>query len=324
MFRNDIYKKIYKMIKAYDTIVIARHVGPDPDALGSSIGLRDSIRKTFPNKKVYAVGIPTSRFKYMGSLDTLTEEMYKNSLLIVTDTPDKKRVDGVDATKFKAKIKIDHHPFVEKFCDIEWICDTASSASEMIIDLIYHTKLKLDTSIAETLYMGLVSDTDRFLFETTTPATFKIVARLMEDTNLKILGLYSNLYTRPFKEIKFKGFIANQFTVTENGLAFVKLTDEMLKEYNVDAATGGNLINDFNFIDEIICWTILTEDKNNGHIRVSIRSRGPVINETAASFGGGGHKYASGAKFHNFQEGDQLIEALDLVCKDYKEESEKE
>lgn len=323
MFRNDIYKKIYKMIKAYDTIVIARHVGPDPDALGSSIGLRESIRKTFPNKKVYTVGIPTSRFKYMGSLDYFTEDMYENSLLIVTDTPDKRRVDGVNVSRFQAKIKIDHHPFVESFCDVEWICDTASSASEMIIDLIYHTKLKLDTSIAEILYMGLVSDTDRFLFETTTPKTFQTVAKLMEDTNLKIAPLYANLYTRPLKEIKFKGFIENQLTVTENGLAYMKLTDEMLKEYNVDVATGGNLINYFNFIDEIICWTILTEDKNNGVIRISIRSRGPIINETASMFGGGGHKYASGAKLHNFEEGDQLIEALDSVCKKYQSENKK-
>ena len=103
----------------------------------------------------------------------------------------------------------------------------------------------------------------------------------------------------------------------------MKLTDEMLKEYNVDVATGGNLINYFNFIDEIICWTILTEDKNNGVIRISIRSRGPIINETASMFGGGGHKYASGAKLHNFEEGDQLIEALDSVCKKYQSENKK-
>lgn len=320
MFRKGVYKKIYKMIKEYDTIVIARHIGPDPDALGSSIGLRDAIKKTFPHKKVFAVGLPTSKFKYMGVLNTFSEEMYENSLLIVTDTPDQKRVDGVDPQKFKAKIKIDHHPYVEEFCDIEWIDDTSSSASEMIIDLINHTKLKMDTEIAETLYMGLISDTERFLFETTTPKTFRIVAKLIEETDLKIAKLYPHLYTRPFKEIKFQGYIANNFKVTENGLAYIKLSDSILKEYHVDVATGGNLINNFNFINEIICWTILTEDKNNNLIRVSMRSRGPVINECAATFGGGGHKYASGAKLMTFDDGDQLIAALDEVCKEYKKE----
>ena len=319
MFEKNKYKTIYKMIKAHDTIVIARHIGPDPDALGSSIGLRDSIRKTFPNKKVYAVGVPTSKFKYMGVLDNFSEEMYQDSLLIATDTPDRKRVDGVDPNRFKTKIKIDHHPFIETFCDYEWIDDSSSSASEMIIDLINHTKLKLDTKIAETLYMGLVSDTERFLFETTSPKTFRMVAKLIEDTDLKITTLYPNLYTRPLKEIKFQGYIANHFTVTENGCAYIKLTDEVLKEYRVDVATGGNLINNFNFIQEIICWTIFTEDKNNGVIRVSIRSRGPVINDVALSFGGGGHKYASGVKLRSFEDCDKLVEALDEACLKYQQ-----
>src|SRR5574344_1695028 len=89
---NSIYKKIYKEIKKYDTIVIARHVGPDPDALASSIALRDIILNTFPKKNVYAVGCTASRFRFLGVLDKVTDEMYDNALLIVTDTPDKKRV----------------------------------------------------------------------------------------------------------------------------------------------------------------------------------------------------------------------------------------
>lgn len=317
MFVYNKYKKIYKMIKSYDTIVIARHIGPDPDALGSSIGLRESIKKTFPNKKVYAIGLPTSKFKFMGHVDSFTEDMYKNSLLIVTDTPDKKRVDGVNPDKFSASIKIDHHPYVEKFCTYEWIDPTSSSACEMIIDLINNTKLLIDKKIAESLYMGLVADTERFLFETTSPKTFRLVASMIEKTDIKIAELYPNLYTRPLREIKFQGYIANNFTVTDNGLAYIKITDDVLKEYKVDAATGGNLINNFNFINEIICWTVITEDKNSGLIRVSIRSRGPVINETASNFGGGGHKYASGAKLHTFTECDELINELDRECNKY-------
>lgn len=318
MWLGNKYKKIYQMIKKYDTIVITRHIGPDPDALGSSIGLRESIRKTFPNKKVYTVGCPANKFKYMGTLDHMSDDMYENALLIVTDTPDKRRVDGVDVDKFKAKIKIDHHPFIETFCDIEWIDDTASSASQMIIELIYHTKLVMDQDVAAVLYMGLVSDTDRFLFQYTTPKTFRLVAKLIEDTNLDFTALYPNLYTRPFKEIKFQGYIANHLTVTENGLGYIIITDDILKEYHVDVATGGNLINNFNFIAEIKAWTMITEDKNNGLIRVSIRSRGPIINEVAGKFGGGGHKFASGVKLRSFDDANELIEALDKACEEYK------
>ena len=70
---GDIKKKIYRLIKKSDTIVIARHVGPDPDALGSSIGLKESILATFPNKSVYVVGSPATKFKYLGNLDRSEE-----------------------------------------------------------------------------------------------------------------------------------------------------------------------------------------------------------------------------------------------------------
>lgn len=61
----NIYKQIFKAIKKYDTIVIARHIGADPDALGAQFALKEIILKLFPNKKVYAVGNPASRFKFL-------------------------------------------------------------------------------------------------------------------------------------------------------------------------------------------------------------------------------------------------------------------
>ena len=78
------YKKVYKEIKKYDNIVIARHVGADPDALASSIALKESIKLTFPNKNVFVIGAPANRFSYLGTLDKLPEELNKE-LLIVTD-----------------------------------------------------------------------------------------------------------------------------------------------------------------------------------------------------------------------------------------------
>ena len=318
----NIYKQIYKKIKKYDTIVLARHVGPDPDALGSQMGLRDSIRATFPNKTVVSVGYSATKFKYLGNIDRFTEDMYKNSLLIVTDTPDTKRIDGVDYSKFECTIKIDHHPVVERFCTIELIDDTASSASQLVMELIFNTKLKLTKEIAEKLYIGLVSDTNRFLFSYTTPKTFNLVSRLIKETNMDFVPLYEKLYTRPIREVRFEGYITNHLEITPNGLAYIKLDDDILKEYGVDSATAGNMVNNFNYIDEVIVWMVFSNDKANENIRGSIRSRGPVINEVAAKFGGGGHAFASGVRLKNFEEVDKLIEAMDQVCLDYKNSKE--
>ena len=188
----SIYNKIYKEIKKAKKIVLARHIGPDHDALGSTLGLKELILNTFPEKEVYVVGSPASKFKFLGNLDKFTEDMY-DALLILTDTPDKKRVDGVDPTKFKYSIKIDHHPFIEKLCDIEWIDDNASSACQMVIELAYYTNLKLSKEAAEKLYAGLISDTNRFLFKYSTPKTFYLTSYLIKETNIDITKGYENL-----------------------------------------------------------------------------------------------------------------------------------
>lgn len=316
---NKLGKKILKEIKKYDTIIIARHIGADPDALGSSIGLKEILLHNFPNKKVYVVGCSSSRFRYLGSLDRFDDSMYNESLLIVTDTPDKRRVDGVNVDLFKSVIKIDHHPFIESFGGIELIDDSASSASQMVIELAFNLKLKIPVSAAEKLYMGLIADTNRFLFEYTTPKTFRLVAKLIEETNLDFTSLYDNLYIRPMKELKFQSYIINSMKITENGFGYAYITDDILNEYEADAATAGNMVNNFNYIDGVVSWAVFSEDKNNSNIRISIRSRGPIINEVASQFGGGGHIYASGVKLSNFAECDKLVEALDKVCKEYNE-----
>ena len=102
------YNEIIDKIKEYDTIVIARHVGVDPDALCSQLALRESIRKTFPDKNVLAVGASSTRFSYFPKLDRMPSEL--DGLLIIVDSPDKKRVDIPDISNFSKTIKIDHHP----------------------------------------------------------------------------------------------------------------------------------------------------------------------------------------------------------------------
>ncbi len=105
------YNEVIKRIKEFDTIVIARHIGVDPDALCSQLALRDAIRLTYPDKKVLAIGTGSSKFIHLGRLDKL--EKVENALLIITDTPDLKRVDRLDFSIGAYSTKIDNHPFME-------------------------------------------------------------------------------------------------------------------------------------------------------------------------------------------------------------------
>ena len=312
---GNIYKKIYKEIKKYDFIVIARHIGADPDALGSQFALRDLIKNKFPLKQVYAIGSPSNKFKFMGTLDKVEEIDYDNTLLIVLDTPDIRRIDGIVLDNYKNIIKIDHHPIVDVYADIEHIDDNSSSTCQLILEFALINRLKITEDIAKNVYLGIVSDTGRFMHSYTSQKTFELVNILLKKSKLDFTLLYEQLYMRPLNEVRFQGYIYENMEVTDNGLAYIKITDNILKEYGVDSASAGYIISELKCIDEILIWVFFTEDKKSNLIRANIRSRGPAINEIAAICGGGGHKLASGARLVSWEQVKNLIDDLDEVLK---------
>ena len=315
---KSIYKQIYKQIKKYNNIVIARHIGPDPDALGSQLALRDIIKTKFPNKDVYAIGNPASRFKYLGALDKI-ELPIPNALLIVLDTPDIKRIDGVNLEDYEYVIKIDHHPIVDKYANIECIDDNASSTCQIILDMLLNLKINISIEVAKNLYTGIISDTDRFLHDYTSLKTFELVTKLIKKTQLNFTSVYEPLYIKPFSEIKFQGYVYQNLQITSNGVAYIKITEDLMKEFGVDSASAGNMINNLKYVDEILVWVFFSEDKKSNLIRANIRSRGPYINDLAARFGGGGHKYASGARLTSWSQADSLVDELDKLILIHKE-----
>ena len=309
------YNEIVNKIKEYDTIVIARHIGVDPDALCSQLALRDSILLTYPEKKVLAIGTGSSKFLNFGRLDKL--EKVENALLIVTDTPDKRRVDSLDFNQGSFTIKIDHHPFIEKYCDLEVIEDDKSSTCEIILDMIFSTELQCNDSIAELLYMGIVSDSNRFLFNTCGSHTFSAVSKLLGRFSIDLDKTYEKLYLRPLNELRLEGYISLNMNVSQNGLGYVIIRDEIINQLGVDSASAGNMINNFNYIREVLVWATITEDIKNDQFRVSIRSRGPEINKIAEAHNGGGHKYACGVKTKTLDEALAIMKDLDLLLQEY-------
>lgn len=312
------YNEIINKIKEFDNIVIARHIGVDPDALCSQFALRDSILLTYPEKHVLAVGTGSQKFLSFGKLDKY--EKLDNALLIVCDTPDRRRIDGVVLEDFKYSIKIDHHPFVEKVCDIEIIEEDKTSVSEIIMKIIEDTELQCNSSIAELLYMGLVSDSNRFLFNSCTPETFNIVSRYLEKYPFDLSKVYQKLYMRPLNEVRLEGYISLNMQVTPNNLGFVYISDEVINKLGVDSASAGNMVNNFNFIKEVLVWATITEDVKNNQFRVSIRSRGPEIKDVAERHNGGGHKYAAGVKAKTKEDAMEVMRDLDILLQDYNKE----
>ena len=186
--------------------------------------------------------------------------------------------------------------------------------------MIFSLNLPITENIAKNIYIGIVSDTDRFLHDYTSLKTFELVTKLISKTDLNFTSIYEPLYTRPLAEIKFQGYVYQNLQITDNGVAYIKITEDLMKEYGVDSASAGNMINNLKYVDEILVWVFFSEDKKSNLIRANIRSGGPYINDLASRFGGGGHKYASGARLTSWAQVDSLVEELDNLSKKYKEE----
>lgn len=310
-------RRIIEKIKQYPTIIIHRHVRPDPDALGSQGGLKAIIQASFPEKQVYSVGEDDPEFDYLVKMDKVSDEDYEEALVIVCDTANTARIDDQRYRLGKEIIKIDHHPNVDTYGDIQYVDTNASSTSEMIYELFDIGKidgLVMNDEGARLLYAGIVGDTGRFLFPSTTKRTFQYAAELVT-YKFDRTALYNDLYSVENHILRLRGHILQEFKLFESGLCAVKLTKELLNEFNVSPDETGQLIQVFSDVKGIKAWVFFVEEDDQ--IRVRLRSKGPVINEIAAKYRGGGHPLASGATVYNWEEVDCVIDDLNEACKEY-------
>ena len=165
----DVVKEIMAAIKQYETIIIHRHQRPDPDAIGSQVGLAELLRASFPEKNIYQVGGPVEGLEFLAEMDVITDDVYRGALVIVTDTANAPRISDARFSLGDQLIKIDHHPNDEPYGDLVWVNTNASSCSEIIVDFWQQhlAELTMTDNAARLLYAGIVGDTGRFLYPST-------------------------------------------------------------------------------------------------------------------------------------------------------------
>lgn len=148
-----------------------------------------------------------------------------------------------------------------------------------------------------------------------------MVGELLEKYKIDFQKLYNRLYSKPLSELRLMGYIASNIRVTKNNFAYIHLDGDIIKSLGADVASASNMINDLNNVNEIICWMFSSRDEKNDMFRINIRSRGPVINELAMKYNGGGHKLASGIRTQDKAVIDIIIKELDNLCKEYTEKN---
>lgn len=308
-------RQIIDTIEKYDKIIILRHVRPDPDAYGSQIGLKEIILENYPEKEVYAAGEHEESLTYLASPDVVDRSQYEDALVIVTDTGNTERIDGEFYAEGKLLMKIDHHPDADPYGDVKWVDTKASSTSEMIMSLFEFGKetkgWKLPNAAARLLFAGIVGDTGRFMFPSTTERTFELVGELIR-YEFDRTELFAGMYEVDRKILHLQGYIYQNFEIDENGAAYMKIDRHVLKQFDITPAETSQLVGALGEVRGICAWVIFIEEEDQ--IRVRFRSKGPVINGLAAEYGGGGHPLAAGASVHTWEEADELIGKLKKIC----------
>lgn len=309
-------RQIIDTIKKYDTIIIHRHVRPDPDAYGSQFGLKEIIETNYPNKKVFAAGAHEDSLTYLAEPDLFEVGQYENALVIITDTGNTERIDGEDYEKAAYILKIDHHPDVDQYGDMRWVDTTVSSTSELITELFEygeeHEDWQMTANAARLLFAGIVGDTGRFMFPSATVQTFERASKLIK-FDFDRAQLFAGMYEVDRKILHLQGYIYQNFDIDEHGAAFIKLTTDILESFHVTPAETSQLVGSLGEVKGISAWVIFIEE--DAQIRVRLRSKGPIINELAAKYNGGGHPLAAGATVKDWEEAEVLIQELKQLCK---------
>jgi len=309
------FNEIYNKIKEYDTIIIHRHNKPDGDALGSQIGLKEAILATFPNKVVKITGDMTERYSFMGKMDEISDELYKDALVFVLDSGQTHLISDTRFNCGKFMIKMDHHLAVEDYANINYVDTSRESCAGLIADFIKTVGMNLTKVGAEALFTGMVTDSGRFRYSSTTDKTFDSASFLMK-YNPDINNIYLNLYTEDLNVILLKARLTCKIQVTEKNVAYMIHTKEDVKDYGLDIfSISRGMVNLMAGIKGIDIWVNFTEDLD-GKILVELRSNGLNINTVAVKYGGGGHLQASGCCLESKEYIYNVLEDLNRIVEE--------
>lgn len=308
---------ILEKIKEFDTIIIHRHKRPDGDCIGSQFGLKYFIEHHFPNKKVYAVGDEIPKYlSFVGCNDIVSDDLYKDALVIVVDTSVKSRICDERYQIGKYLIKLDHHDDSEPFGDIEYVDPRTPACCEIITLMIKSWNMEIPMKSALALYTGITTDTGRFQFRGVSEKTFE-AAGLLIQSGIDIEYIYTSISLKELEVFKLESYLYKHMKTTPNGVTYMHFTKPIIKRFNVSPEDAAALVSCMSNIRGTLCWITFIDYPEN--IRVRLRSRYVAVNEVAKKYRGGGHLQACGATLYSKKEIKQLLKDVDEAVRIYKE-----
>ena len=306
------FEAIMEQIRAHERIIIHRHKNPDGDAIGSQFGLLHILRDSFPDKQVLAVGDMTPRYAFMiegEAPDEVADELYDSALAIILDTSAASLISDDRYTKAAATASIDHHLFCETIAETEVTDTSFESCCGLVAALARESGLVVSSAAAKLLYTGMVTDSGRFRYDSTSANTHSLASFLMERP-FDTADIYRNLYADELSFIQLRARFTLKIQTTPHRVAYIYTTREEAESYGVDSFTlSRGMVNVMGEIRGIDTWVNFTE--TDAGVLAELRSNRHNINPIAKKYGGGGHEKASGATLKNR---DEAMRMLDDLC----------
>ena len=300
----------------FRSVIIHRHASPDGDALGSQAGLKRLIMENYPGKRVFAVGDGAGRYSFMADtqMDPVPDAAYENALAIVLDTSGRGLISDGRFETAKTTARIDHHLMIEPICQIEVIDSSFESCCGLIAAMALECGWRMPPLAAQSLFTGMVTDSGRFRYDSTSARTFRSAAYLMEQ-GVNISEIYRPLYAADLEQVKLRAAFTQKITLTEHGVAYIYTTREEMAALDADLfSISRGMVSLMNDIRGVDIWANFTESEQG--VICELRSGRYNINPIAVKYGGGGHMKASGATVKDREEAMRMLSDLDQMAEE--------
>jgi len=289
--------RIRDEIRGHRRFVLSSHLRPDGDAIGSELALADALSAL--GKQVVIVNCDPAppavawlpgveRIRLAAAVD----EPFDVAIILECGELSRTGVSGLDRGLV---INVDHHPGNTLYGDVNWHDGAAAACGEMVLDVIDALGVPLTATMATAIYVAIVTDTGSFHFSGVSPKTFDICRRTLE-AGADPVNVARRVYdSNTVPRLRLWSAVLGTLDVEGSGrVAVIRLDREMAARAGASFDDTEGLINVPLTVPEIVAVAFFKEAEG-GRLRVSLRSKGDIdVNAVAASFGGGGHKNASG------------------------------
>ena len=298
--QNLFIREVAEAIERCDRFVVATHVRPDGDAIGSLLGMTFILRKLGKEADPYCQdSVPPAQEFLIGSgeIRRQIENPVTYDAAVLVDCGSFVRVGRHLADSIRGiptLIDIDHHVNETPFGDVFWVDPSASSTCEMLYRLCKHLQVPLDAATATQLYTGILTDTGSFRFANTNHRVLQIAADLVT-AGAQPAYIAEQIYesASPQGIQLLARMLTTVAFAADNRLATAELTQQMFNETATTPVDSEGFINHLRSVKPVELAMLFRED-GDGKIHVSLRSKGDVDVATFAHrFDGGGHRRAA-------------------------------